>query len=160
MVSCLSPHWSLNILLCSYSYLSSVGYFIVFIFLFLFRGFFCCVLIPVCLPSIPRIIPLLTTLLVPSLIVGYRPTPPLINVANIYCYLSHHIYPQKIFSGETPFHNQQPWPPYPPRPDLTLSLTDPTPYQHTPPFKTVVDRVQTKMSTFLHVLLFDTTKKL
>ena len=74
MVSCLFPHRSLNILLCLYSCPSSVGYFIVFVFLSVFRRFFCCVLIPVRLPSIPRIILLLTTLLVPSLIVGCCPT--------------------------------------------------------------------------------------
>ena len=54
---CLS---SVNSLLCSYSYPSSVNAY--------------CVLIPVRLPSIPRIVLLLTNFLVPSLIVGYCPT--------------------------------------------------------------------------------------
>ena len=48
--------------------------FIVFACLFVFRRLFYCVLIPVCLPSIPRRIPLFTTLLVPSLILGYCQT--------------------------------------------------------------------------------------
>ena len=49
-------------------------FFNVFLFLSVFRWIFYCVLIPVRLPSIPRIILLLTSFLVPSLIVGYRPT--------------------------------------------------------------------------------------
>ena len=74
MVSHLIPHRSSNILLCSYFCPPSVNYFIVFVFLSIFRWLFYCVLIPVRLPSIPHIILLLKTFLVPSLIVGYRPT--------------------------------------------------------------------------------------
>ena len=46
----------------------------VFVFLSVFRWLFYCVLIPVRLLSIPRIILLLSSFLVPILIVGYRPT--------------------------------------------------------------------------------------
>ena len=49
-------------------------HFIVFACLSVFRQLFYCVLIPVRLPSIPRRTPLFTTLLVPSLLLGYRPT--------------------------------------------------------------------------------------
>ena len=59
--------------------------FIVFACLSVFRRFFYCVLIPVCLPSIPRRIPLFTTLLVPSLLLGYRQTHSC-NVWIAYCW--------------------------------------------------------------------------
>ena len=79
MVSRLIPHRSSNILLCSYFCPSSVDS--------LLCSYSCpssvnsyCVLIPVCLPSIPRIVLLLMTFLVPSLIVGYRPTGVITNV--------------------------------------------------------------------------------
>ena len=74
MVSRLIPHRSSNILLCSYFCPSSINSFTVFSLLPVFRRVFHRVLIPVRLPSIPRMILLLTTVLVPSLIVGYRPT--------------------------------------------------------------------------------------
>ena len=73
MVSCLIPHRSSKILLCSYSCPSFVDS--------LLCSYSCpssvdsyCVLLTVHLPSIPRIVRLLTTFLVPSLIVGYLPT--------------------------------------------------------------------------------------
>ena len=53
---------------------SLLEHFIVFACLSVFRRFFYCVLIPVRILSIPRIIPLFTTLLVPSLLLVYRPT--------------------------------------------------------------------------------------
>ena len=49
-------------------------HFIVFACLSVFCRFFYCVFIPVRLLLIPHIIPLFTTLLVPSLILRYRPT--------------------------------------------------------------------------------------
>ena len=49
-------------------------FFNVFLYLSVFHWLFYCVLIRVRLPSIPRIILLLTSFLVPILIVGYRPT--------------------------------------------------------------------------------------
>ena len=61
---------------------SLLEHFIVFACLSVFRRFFYCVLIPVRFPSIPRIIPLFTNLLVPSLILGYRPTIPINPFAN------------------------------------------------------------------------------
>ena len=61
MVSCLFPHLSSNILFFSHACPSSVGYFIVFSLLSV-------------IPSVPRRTALFMTLLVPSLLLGYRPT--------------------------------------------------------------------------------------
>ena len=78
MVSRLIPHRSSNILLCLYFCPSYVDC--------LLCSYSCpssvdsyCVLIPVRLSSNPRIVLLLTTFLVPSLIVGYLPTPSAIR---------------------------------------------------------------------------------
>ena len=54
-------------------------HFIVFACLSIFCRFFYCVLVPVRLPSIPHRTPLSTTLLVPSLLLGYRSTCSLIK---------------------------------------------------------------------------------
>ena len=58
-------------------------FFNVFVYLSVFCLFFYCVIIPVCLPTIPCIILLLTSFLMPSLIVGYRPTHSHLNLQQV-----------------------------------------------------------------------------
>ena len=74
MVYCLIPHRSSKKFIVFVFLSIFCQFFNVFVFMSAFRWFFYCVLITVRLPSIPHIILLLTSFLVPSLIVGYRPT--------------------------------------------------------------------------------------